>query len=286
MHKLLLVVLVLATPTWAQAQDPETGETVPAQAPAQTEPKAEDAASAPPASDSTSSAVAADAAVEPAPDDDRDPASDEEFDTRYPNKKYIDAVLERSSHASLGYALGRQGEGFVVGVRYDQPVTKTNWGRLQFFHYTNFGPFKSPLDPVLMFGVNFITHTKLIMGIFRLYGGGGFHVGFRPSPACKNPFDNSDISRSYVEEGQTPSIVEPTMGSNPLVENRIADIKEKCEDQKDPFGISGGGTGGIEFFSSPMRAYFIEISGGGGTQKSGLWTDSGLILRAGNQFYF
>ncbi len=277
MYKLWLVVLVLGAPTWAQAQTPEAGETPAAEAQAGTEPTSAEAATVPPAGGEGT-------ATAPASEEDLDSASDEEFDTRYPNKKYIDAVLESSSHASLGYGLGRQGDGFVVGVRYDQPVTKTNWGRLQFFHYTNFGPFKSPLDPVLMFGANFIAHTKVIMGVFRLYGGGGFHVGYRPSPACRNPFDSADISRAYVDAGQPPSVIEPVAPN--VVANRIADIKQKCEDQKDPFGISGGGTGGIEFFSSPLRAYFIEISGGGGTQKSGLWTDSGLILRAGNQFYF
>ncbi len=211
---------------------------------------------------------------------------------RYPNKVYIDAVLERSTHASLGYALGRQGDGFVFGVRFNQPVTRTHWAYLQLFHYTNFGPFQSPLDPVLMGGVNFVAHSKVIMGMFRLYGGGGFHVGFRPSPACTNPFDATDISHAYVDEGLPPSLAEPVVDSarpDPAlvaVANRIADLRDTCERQKDPFGISGGGTGGIEFFASPVRAYFIEISSGGGTQKSGLWTDSGLILRAGNQFYF
>jgi NADH dehydrogenase FAD-containing subunit len=67
---------------------------------------------------------------------------------------------------------------------------------------------------------------------------------------------------------------------------RLENVKELCDEQKKSFSVSGGGTGGIEFFASPLRAYFIEISGGGGVQKNGIWTDSGLVLRAGNQFYF
>ncbi len=296
MKKLCIVTLMmvaLTVPAAAQQadsgvmQDPEAGDTAPSEAtPAPSEP------TAPPTEANTPPDAAAvfDTGV---PTQEAEKADEDEvpYDTRYPNKRYIDAVLERSSHRSLGYGLGRQGDGFVFGVRFDQPVTKTNWGYLQLFHYTNFGPFRSAFDPVLMLGINFITRTKLIMGIFRLYGGGGFHVGFRPSPACKNPLDQTDIARSYVYEGQPPSITEPVVNAGSsaaqiAVANRIADIRERCEDQKDAFGISGGGTGGIEFFSSPLRAYFIEISGGGGTQKNNIWSDSGLILRAGNQFYF
>ncbi len=292
MKKLCIIALVMAAlmtglTSSVRAQDPEAGEA-----------KADEAA--PAATDPTAPPTAANTPPDGAPVFDSgvptqpaEKVDDEDvpYDTRYPNKRYIDAVLERSSHASLGYGLGRQGDGFVFGPRFDLPVTKTNWGYLQFFQYTNFGPFRGAFDPVLMLGVNFISRTKLIMGMFRLYGGGGFHVGFRPSPDCKNPLDQTDIARAYVYEGQAPKTTEPVINTgssaeNVAVANRIADIRDRCKDQKDPFGISGGGTGGIEFFSSPLRAYFIEISGGGGTQKNGIWSDSGLILRAGNQFYF
>jgi hypothetical protein len=278
MKKLCIVTLMMAALTSSvRAQDPDAGETATREAaPAPAEVNApSDAAPVLATSEST----------EPADEANQGDA----YDTRYPNKKYIDAVLERSSHRSLGYGLGRQGDGFVFGPRFDQPITKKNWLYMQLFQYTNFGPFRGDFDPVLMFGVNFISRTKLIMGIFRLYGGGGFHVGFRPSPACKNPLDQTDIARAYVYEGQPVSLAEPANPATPAllaVSERINDIRERCEKQKDAFGISGGGTGGIEFFSSPMRAYFIEISGGGGTQKNNIWSDSGLILRAGNQFYF
>lgn len=286
MKKLCIVTLMMAAlASSARAQDPEEGQTASDEsAPAPSEP------TAPPSEANAAPDVAAaiDTGVptQPAEKVDED---DVPYDTRYPNKRYIDAVLERSSHPSLGYGLGRQGDGFVFGPRFDLPVTKTNWGYLQFFQYSNFGPFRGDFDPVLMLGVNFISRTKLIMGIFRLYGGGGFHVGFRPNPACKNPLDQSDIARAYLYEGQTPETtapVNPTTSELIAVSNRINEIRDRCEEQKDPFGISGGGTGGIEFFASPMRAYFIEISGGGGTQKNNIWSDSGLILRAGNQFYF
>lgn len=278
MNKLWVVlVCLLSAPAIAAAQDPETGDTSSAEAPA---------AEAPAAAPEAQLTAEAPAPAEAAPAESTDP---DVYPQRYPNKKYIDSVLERSKHASLGYALGRQGDGFAFGVRFDKPVTKTNWGYLQAFHYTNFGPLKGYFDPVLMFGVNFVVRTKLVFGIFRLYGGGGFHVGYRPSPQCKNPLGQGDIAISYVEEGKAPQIVEPNVQQDPSlgpVAKRIQDLRDDCEEQKDPFGISGGGTGGIEFFSSPVRAYFIEISGGGGTQKNGIWSDSGLILRAGNQFYF
>ncbi len=294
MKKLFMVMLVLSAPLSAAAQepDPEAGEvggtgweggfegdaeaegeagTTPAAAPAQAQPAA-------PSEAPTS---------QPAPEGD---GEWDELSTKYPNKKYIDAVLERSKHMSLGYALGRMGDGFVFGLRLDQPVTKTNWAYLQWFHYTNFGPFKKPFDPVLLLGVNFIVRTKLVFGIFRLYGGGGFFAGYRPSPSCRNPFDQSDIARAYVDQGLNPSLLPPDPNStNPAVQRvaaRLEDIRDLCKEQKDSFSISGGGTGGIEFFASPLRAYFIEISGGGGVQKNGIWTDSGLVLRAGNQFYF
>ncbi len=285
MKKLCLVTLMIVASTGSvRAQDAEAGTPEVEQTRQDAgEPAAQPTqATAPPAA-----APVIDSGL-PAPSANEESAP---YDTRYPNKRYIDAVLERSTHRSLGYALGRQGDGFVFGVRFDQPLTKTNSMGLQFFHYTNFGTFQGPFDPVLMFGVNYIVRTKLIMGIFRLYGGGGFHVGFRPSPACSNPLDQTDIARAHVYEGQAPSITEPVIdrSSSPAqiaVAKRIADIRERCEDRKDAFGISGGGTGGIEFFAGPVRAYFIEISGGGGTQQNGLWTDSGLILRAGNHFYF
>jgi hypothetical protein len=150
------------------------------------------------------------------------------------------------------------------------------------------------MDPVLQLGVNYIVRSAVIMGVFRIYGGGGFFVGYRPSPACKNPLDQKDITLAYVHEGASPNLVRPTRdqvaadttGTLGRVDARIQNVVDRCEDQKDPFTISGGGTGGIEFFASPLRAYFIELSGGGGAQKNGIWNDTGLVLRAGNQFYF
>jgi hypothetical protein len=214
------------------------------------------------------------------------------FDTRYPNKKYIDAVLERSSHMSLGYALGRMGDGFVFGPRFDLPVTKTNWGYLQFFHYTNFGTFQKPFDPVLLLGVNFQVRTKVMLGIFRLYGGGGFFGGWRPDPACKNPLDQKDVVNAYLYEGQPVSTLRPTpqqVATNEVaarIDKKLNAIDDRCQEQMKSFTISGGGSGGIEFFAGPVRAYFIEISGGGGAQTNGIWRDTGLVLRAGNHFYF
>jgi len=273
MNKLWVVwVGLLFAPAFAAAQDPETAETSTT-------------------ATSTTEAPSAEATAA-APEGEAEDADPNVYPQLYPNKKYIDSVLERSKHASLGYALGRQGDGFVFGVRFDKPVTKTNWAYLQGFYYTNFGPLKGWFDPVLMLGVNFVVRTKLVFGIFRLYGGGGFHAGFRPSPQCRNPLGQGDIALSYVEEGKAPQTRAPSVQqvqqdpSLGPVAKRIQDLEDDCKDQKDPFSISGGGTGGIEFFSSAVRAYFIEISGGGGTQKNGIWSDSGLILRAGNQFYF
>jgi len=270
-----LVLSILTAPNAALAQAADVSDATAPQGPASSEPAAPEAA--------------VDSATSPemgSPETEEDDGG--ALSSRYPNKRYIDAVRERASYRALGYGLGRQGEGFVVGVRFDQPIIQSGRAYLQLFHYSNFGISKAPFDPVLMFGANFIVRTEVIMGVFRLYGGGGFHVGFRPKPGCKNPLDTTDVARAYVDEGLPPSPDEPENPSGPYVAvaNRIADVEAKCEGQKDPFGISGGGTGGIEFFVSPIRAYFIEVSGGGGTQKNGLWSDAGLILRAGNQFHF
>lgn len=227
------------------------------------------------------------------------------LETQYPNKAYIDAVNERASHASLGYALGRHGDGFVVGIRYDQPVVRSFF--LRFHHYTNLGPFSGKLDPVLGLGVDTMFRSPLIFGIFRVYGGGGFGVGFRPSPTCRNPVDQSDVDAAtarafgsaYVRatdpdspagENVDPSRELTSEKDQAAIANQVrADIealRERCREQKDAFSLIGGGYSGIEFFSGPIRGFYIEIGGGGGGQRNDRWRDSGLIVRAGSQFYF
>lgn len=286
MKTLWIALWLVSAPAWALAQNDngvpsaESGDTTPAQE--SSDPEA-------PVSEAPKIALV------PEPGTDKEELVVEEnpsFDTRYPNKKYIDAVLERTSHMSLGYALGRMGDGFVFGPRFDLPVTKTNWGYLQFFQYTNFGTFKKPFDPALLFGVNYIVRTKVILGVFRLYGGGGFFAGWRPSPSCKNPLSQNDIVDAYLYEGVPVRTTRPTdqeIATDPTaarIDAKLTGIDDRCQEQKDPFTISGGGSGGIEFFAGPVRAYFIEISGGGGVQNNGIWTDTGLVLRAGNHFYF
>lgn len=215
----------------------------------------------------------------------------------YPDREYIDAVRASVSQKSLGYALGRHGDGFVLGLRWDQPITDSFF--LRIFHYTNFGDFSAPFDPTLVLGINTMFRSDPIMGIFRLYGGGGFYVGFRPSPDCHNPYDPSDDGLIIATDGGRDETVITPEGQkvqrvqdgdrndpNSGFARAVADRVQRCEDQKDAFGISGGGYSGIEFFNGPMRAFFIEIGGMGGIQKSGRWSDSGLIIRAGNQFYF
>ena len=51
-------------------------------------------------------------------------------------------------------------------------------------------------------------------------------------------------------------------------------------------GISGGGYSGIEFFSSPIRAFFIEVGGQGTVHKGGIWRDGGSQVKTGSMFYF
>ena len=185
--------------------------------------------------------------------------SDPALDPRYPSAEYIDRINERASNLAFGYGLGRMGDGLALGLRAEVPVAGTFW--LRPMVNFNFGPFEAPFDPVASAGVHFMFRSPLFLGVFRLYGGGGFDAFWRPSPAAA-----SDC----------------LSGGDPIDLNDQTAV----DDCQASFTPGGGGYSGIEFFAGGSRVYFFEIGGGAGGQKNGRWDDAGAIIRAGNVWHF
>ena len=104
-------------------------------------------------------------------------------------------------------------------------------------------------DPVVMPSIEFFYRTPVLGGIVRLYGGGGFWVGFRPFAM--------DVDDPATDLDETA-----VMNSIPFV---------------------GGGHYGMEIFAKPNKAFFIEIGGQGPAHA--LWVDAGASILAGSVWY-
>ena len=93
---------------------------------------------------------------------------------------YSRVVSERASHLSLGYSLGRMGEGFATGLRLDLPLGETFVLRLM--SNVNHGPLHGTYDPLWSNGAHVLVRGPVLFGLVRLYSGGGCWLGWRPNP--------------------------------------------------------------------------------------------------------
>jgi hypothetical protein len=157
-----------------------------------------------------------------------------------PTPEYIEAVNRRGRGFGIGADMGVWGTGFGQGLHVDVPF---GWDIGQFFGlrlrgvFAHGSPEAAAFDPVVLGGAELFGRGPVMMGIVRVYGGGGIHVGGRPSP----------------DGGGEKS------------------------------GLSGGGHIGLEAFSTPGFAGFVEVGGQGAIHPGGI--DAGPSVMAGGRLY-
>ena len=77
---------------------------------------------------------------------------------------------------------GLWGTGFASGLRLEIPFHR-HFG-LRARGLIAYGPATQPdFDPAVFGGVEIFGRGPVILGLARLYGGGGVHIGGRPNPA-------------------------------------------------------------------------------------------------------
>ena len=174
---------------------------------------------------------------------------------------YIEAVNRSAERMSIGYSVGLWGRGLGEDFRLSFPLGKKKVVGLRTRFIWAHGQFQSKevdeegrkiagYDPVIMPTIEFFYRSPVVMGLFRVYGGGGFWVGFRPFP-----MEVDDPATAKFDETAVMNFI-------PFV---------------------GGGHYGIEFFYKPSKAFFIELGGQGPAHA--LWVDAGASILAGSVWY-
>jgi hypothetical protein len=176
------------------------------------------------------------------------------------DEAYVAGVNRSAERVSIGYSVGLWGRGVGEDFRVSVPLGKKKKLGLRFRFIWAHGTFTQKevddmgrklagYDPVVMPSVEFFYRSPVLKGIVRLYGGGGFWVGFRPFAP-----DVDDPATKLREDA--------VMNSIPFV---------------------GGGHYGMEIFAKPDKAFFIEIGGQGPAHA--LWVDAGASILAGSVWY-
>lgn len=164
--------------------------------------------------------------------------------------EYINAVNLKAEGFGIGYEVGYLAPSVSFGMKCLAPIGDT-WG-LEFRVSMPQGYMQFDYDPCVNFAVGYFKRTPVFMGLFRVYFGGWFHMGYRIR---------------VIEDEKNPNAKEPMM-----------DEKNKR------IGFAGGGKVGVEFFVSENKAYFIEVGGQG--PGHALQYDAGGLVMTGATFYF
>ncbi|MCA9714450.1 MAG: hypothetical protein H6713_14355 [Myxococcales bacterium] len=102
-----------------------------------------------------------------------------------PTKEYVTEVNRYARGPNLGVEFGMWGTGMINGLKTD-----IGWGkrlgqflgtRVSFRYFTPLR-FEGAFDPLLFASVELFGRSPVLMGVARLYGGGGVFFGGRPSP--------------------------------------------------------------------------------------------------------
>jgi hypothetical protein len=105
-----------------------------------------------------------------------------------PTPEYVESINEKWRGFGIGYDNGLWGRGFAQGIKLDIPfglrVGQFIGLRIRsvIVHPLEHG---APYDPVFDNGIEIFGRGPVLLGVLRLYGGGGVWVGIRPSPTAE-----------------------------------------------------------------------------------------------------
>lgn len=100
-----------------------------------------------------------------------------------PSPDYVAKVNHRATRVGLGIDMGLWGTGFGQGVKADIPFGSDigrYWGmRLRYTMAQ--GAATNDFDSVMFGGLELFGRSPVMLGLIRVYGGGGVYAGARPS---------------------------------------------------------------------------------------------------------
>ncbi len=178
-------------------------------------------------------------------------------------QEYIETVNIKAEGIGFGYELGYWTPTVSFGVRLSIPFGKKRNVGVQFRLFMPQGYFEevknfmgNPFikeiqhyDPCVSFALEWFWRSPVFLGLFRVYVGGGFYIGYRIHTYSS---DNPDT---------------------PMFDTKYRRI-----------GFAGGGRIGVEFFVKQNSSYFIEAGGQGPSHA--MRTDGGGCVQVGHMWYF